>query len=212
MPAGYDHPQEARLETFGPQALPGLSAWPELGHWWLAREGSGNTPNWDIALSCDINYTPGLILVEAKANTRELSPWGKRLGEDAGAGSLENHARIGEAIEEAGTALRATLPDVRISRDSHYQLSNRIAFGWKLASLGVPTVVVYLGFVGDSGIADAGEPFSDEAHWRRVFAGYASPVAPNRLFERAINCGRASVWYLVRARSVLESSQPRSPH
>ena len=47
-----------------------------------------------------------------------------------------------------------------------------LAFTWKLTSLGIPTVVVYLGFLGDSGIANAGEPFSDEAHC--VFADHGS--------------------------------------
>jgi hypothetical protein len=204
MPGGYDHPQEARLDSFGPQALPGADIWPELDRWWLAK--GGNTPNWDIALSCEINYRPGLILVEAKAHTRELSPWGKRLGEDAPAASLETHARIGEAIDEAGSALRAVVSGVNISRDSHYQLSNRLAFGWKLASLGIPTVVAFLGFLGDSNIVDVGEPFRDDEHWRKVFADYASPVAPPRLFERPISGGRAPVWYLIRARPIAEPS------
>lgn len=33
-----------------------------------------------------------------------------------------------------------------IERDSYYQLSNRFAWTWKLASLGVPVVLLYLGF------------------------------------------------------------------
>jgi hypothetical protein len=35
-----------------------------------------------------------------------------------------------------------------ISRDNRYQMSNRFAWSWKLASVGVPVVLVYLGFVG----------------------------------------------------------------
>ena len=38
--------------------------------------------------------------------------------------------------------------DVRvcISHESHYQLANRLAFACKITSLGIPTVLVYLGF------------------------------------------------------------------
>lgn len=67
-------------------------------------------------------------------------------------------------IAEACAGLQLLGPAVRISRDSHYQLSNRVAFAWKLATLGLPTVLVYLGFWGDDGIADVGEPFWDAEH------------------------------------------------
>lgn len=96
-----------------------------------------------------------------------------------------------------------------ISRDSHYQLSNRIAFAWKLASLGVPTVLVYLGFYGDEGIRDAGEPFRDHAHWDETFASYAHTLVPSDLFNTRLDCGNAPTWFLVKARKVLEISPPR---
>ena len=96
-----------------------------------------------------------------------------------------------------------------ISQKSHYQLSNRIAFAWKLASLGIPTVLVYLGFCGDDGIRDAGEPFRDEAHWNETFAQYAHTLVPQGLFNQRLDCGKAPAWFLVRARDVLEVSAPR---
>jgi hypothetical protein len=68
---------------------------------------------------------------------------------------------------------------------------------------------VYLGFLGDDGIADAGEPFTDSAHWKRAFAEYAHAVAPEALFERRIQCDKAPTWFLVRSRQVLEVSQRR---
>ena len=68
MPRGYDAPQEARLETFGPEFLPDNSAWNTLRDWWLCHKEGANTPNWDIAVGCEIDGHPGIILVEAKAN------------------------------------------------------------------------------------------------------------------------------------------------
>lgn len=48
---GYAYPEEARLDRFGPK-VPPSAAWATLFAWWLKHPG--NTPNWDIALSCDV--------------------------------------------------------------------------------------------------------------------------------------------------------------
>jgi len=209
MPQGYRSPDEARLETFGPVALPDAQTWSGLRKWWLAHERGANTPNWDIAASCEIDGRPGLILVEAKANVPELNIGGKPADAGASAASAENHQRIGSAIGEACVALQRTAPSTALSRDSHYQLSNRVAFAWKLASMGVPTVLVYLGFWGDDGIADAGAPFDSAAHWETIFAEYARSIVPKELIENPIECGAAPMWVLVRSRKVIESSVPR---
>lgn len=209
MPRGYGAIEEARLETFGPQIKPESTTWDSLRKWWLVHEGRANTPNWDIAMGCEIEGRTGLILVEAKANVPELSGAGKHVRAKASAASKENHDRIGKAIDEARVALQRISAAVSISRNSHYQLSNRVAFAWKLASLGVPTVLVYLGFWGDSGIADVGLPFIDAAHWCQTFEAYTRSVVPMDLCERRIECGPASTWLLVRSRPVIEVSRAR---
>ena len=58
-----------------------------------------------------------------------------------------NHNQIGDAIQQANHGLEPLLPGWDLSRDSHYQLSNRFAWSWKIASMGVPVVLVYLGFL-----------------------------------------------------------------
>jgi hypothetical protein len=209
MPRGHEAPEEARLESFGPRALPETHVWTNLRRWWLRHERGANTPNWDIALACEIEARPGLLLVEAKANVPELGASGKLLDPSASIASQENHERIRAAINEACTELCRISSGVRISRDSHYQLSNRVAFAWKLASLGVPTIVMYLGFSGDSGIADAGEPFRDAAHWHDAFAAYAHSLMPKEMFERRVDCLAAPMWLLIRSRPVIEVSGPR---
>ena len=210
MPRGYGARGEARLETFRPSVIPEAD-WAGLRRWWLAHERRANTPNWDIALACEIERRPGLTIVEAKANAPELSVGGKPSDVDASAASRENHERIGQAINEACTALQRISAKTAISHTSHYQLSNRIAFAWKLASVGVPTVLVYLGFLGDVGIADAGAPFVDDAHWKHVFAEYTHGVVPENLFETRIDCGAAPTWFLVRSRKIIEHSAPAMP-
>jgi len=151
------------------------------------------------------------LLLSRKANAPELSVGGKPSDVDASAASRENHERIGQAINEACTALQRISAKTAISHTSHYQLSNRIAFAWKLASVGVPTVLVYLGFLGDVGIADAGAPFVDDAHWKHVFAEYTHGVVPENLFETRIDCGAAPTWFLVRSRKIIEHSAPAMP-
>lgn len=207
LPSGHQSPREARLETFGPRALPGHPAWSAVPKWWLKHHRGANTPNWDIALSCLVEARPGLVLVEAKANEPELSKAGKRavVGSER---SHENHEQISSAIAEARDALLAQFPTMSIDRDRHYQLSNRIAFAWKLASLGIPTVVIYLGFIGDTGVANVGAPFYDDDHWQRTFRSHLAEVCRDDICGAGVQTSDAKFWFLVRSRPVLELSRP----
>jgi hypothetical protein len=209
LPRSQTEPEEARLETFGPRHLPGVIEWPRLSDWWLVHKEGANTPNWDLAAVCAFPQGPGLVLVEAKANDRELKEDAKPLEPEASQRSRENHQRIGAAIREARNSLSQVVPGVAIDRDVSYQLSNRLAFTWKLATMGLPTVLVYLGFLSDSGIDDVGDHFRDHAHWAESFHTHARKVAPDALFEREIKCGSASMWALVRSRRVLQTSPER---
>jgi hypothetical protein len=209
MPRSYREPDEARLESFGPRFLSNHSAWSMLESWWLRNPRGANTPNWDIAVGCEIERTPGLILVEAKANVRELSDAGKAPRELESVKSQENTDQIGRAIDEARRGLSSVAQDINISRDRCYQLSNRLAFLWKLTSLGVPTVLLYLGFCGDAGIADAGEPLENADHWKSVFHEHAAALGADSLIGRRLEINSAPGWLLVEARNVIGcSSQP----
>jgi hypothetical protein len=202
QPMGKNAPREARLETFGPLAMPGHPAWPAISSWWLRHSAGANTPNWDIALSCDVDGQPGIILVEAKANVPEMSEAGKRVEDGASAKSKQNHEHIGRAIEEAREQLTPLLPGIAISHDKHYQLSNRIAFAWKLATLGIPTVLVYLGFTGDMEIADVGAPFDSDEHWQATFRSHFQAICPVSFLETRIAAQPAHFWMLSRSRPV----------
>jgi hypothetical protein len=190
--------------------MPDHAAWPRLHSWWLKHKRGANTPNWDIAVSCHIEGQPGLILVEAKAHERELEESGKRAERGASAASQANHDRIGGAISEACTQLSPKYPGISLDRDTHYQTSNRIAFAWKLASLGIPTVMIYLGFIGDEGIRNVGTPFRDQSHWLDIFEKHLASVCPTSICNAATQCGEANFWLLPRARHVLQVSPPTS--
>jgi hypothetical protein len=128
QPRGYGKPEEARLEDCGAQFITGVDCWSDLASWWLRHRRGANKPNWDLVVACDLWGVPGLALVEAKAHERELDLGGKRLRPDRSDNSAENHERIGQAIAEASAALDLVVPGVRVSRDSHYQLANRVAY------------------------------------------------------------------------------------
>ena len=205
MPRGYDRPKEAKLQasyaTFLSKALG-----RQLSDWWLVHKRGANVPNWDLVATCSIGGRRGLVLVEAKAHENELSSAGKGLRANASDNSRENHEQIGRAIEEARAALDRIVPGVRISRDSHYQLSNRVAFAWKLASLGVSSILMYLGFIGDEGIEDVGSHFKSETHWRETVWDYMKQVLPSDFVERPIPCGAATMQLIIRSRDVLKPS------
>lgn len=207
MPRGHSDDKEPRLDVHGPALFGESTLWRELWSWWLKHNGRANTPNWDIACDCDIGGEWGLVLVEAKANVPELKPDGKELEPTASEHSRENHKQIGAAMAEASGALAKIVPGVALSRDNHYQLSNRVALSWKLAHSGTPVMLVYLGFTGDSGIVDVGEPLHDDTHWHRVFEEHMNGVLPAEFLEREIDCGAASMHMLVRSRPVLEPSR-----
>jgi hypothetical protein len=115
--------------------------------WWIVkRTRFVRTPNFDLISTATVAGEPGLLLVEAKAHHGELETCGKSLKSNS---NPENHQKIGESIGEANRALNAITPGFKLSRDAFYQISNRIAWGWRLASLGVSVTLLYLGFLQD---------------------------------------------------------------
>ena len=157
--------------------------------WWLATPHSrANTPNWDLASACHINGKPGLLLVEVKAHAAELDAAGKHFSEKS---NRQNHERIGLAIEQANAALTAATGNPwRLSRDHHYQLSNRFAWAWRLADLGVPVALLYLGFLNaqDMDGKDT-ELFLSEEQWAAAIQEYGAGVVDNACWGQMLDIG-----------------------
>ena len=74
-------------------------------------------------------------------------------------------------------------PAWSLSCDSHYQLCNRFAWSWKLASLGVPVVLVYFAFLNAVEMVDKGEPFQNPQEWERAVRSHAGGVVPDEVWE-----------------------------
>ena len=150
----------------------------QLRNWWLCH--GGNTPVWDIASTCRINGERGLILVEAKAHEKELT-----VPTDCGSTNPENLEKIKKAIGAANHNLQSLIGgDWRLSHKSYYQISNRFAWSWKLASLGIPVVLVYLGFLNAQDMACDSPIFKSEEDWKRVLKNYSENTVDNTCWEK----------------------------
>ena len=107
------------------------------------------------------------------------------LSNDASEGRRASHLTISDAIEQARIGLgEATDLPWAISRDTHYQMSNRFAWSWKLTELGFPVVLVYLGFLRADEMVDRGLPFPDHAAWEALVHEHSSPLFPSQVWNR----------------------------
>lgn len=186
MPEGFENRKEAQLHQ-ATRLLDG-DIRRLLSLWWLPPERQdARTPNFDIASTCWIEGSPGLLLVEAKAHDEELKKEaaGRSLTEGASEDRKASHMTIERAIAAAQKGLSdATSLAWRISRDSHNQMSNRFAWAWKLTDCGIPVVLVYLGFLNASEMADLGEPFSNQDSWEVLVKTHSAPLFLAEVWNR----------------------------
>ncbi len=168
--------------------------------WWLDKPRGAKLPNWDIASTCRIGGGRGLLLVEAKAHDNELSVRGKSSPRTAN--GWANHDRIALAISEANSGLNYVLSGWALSRDSHYQLSNRFAWAWKLAALRVPVILVYLGFINAEEMGDQGQPFASSETWHTCIRRHAAPLVPDSAWNRRLDVDGTPLWFLIRSMHV----------
>ena len=189
MPVGLKCPDEVQLHNPNTFITHDMSA--NLKKWWFA-DRTGRGPTWDLVSECFIGSgngaIKGVLLVEAKAHWAELKKEseGKTLRTTASRGSRCNHDQIGNAIKEANIGLSAITNDHTwaLSRDNCYQISNRFSWAWKLVDLGVPVVLVYLGFLHAVEMSDQGKPFSDHADWVDCVKTHSKHRVPEKAWER----------------------------
>jgi hypothetical protein len=187
MPQGFEDMDEAQLHSAA-RLLPRETR-DNLLSWWLAvASGTTRTPNWDIASTCEIGGKDGLLLVEAKAHDNELvkeETGRKNIKPPVSIAARRNHSRIGSCIQDASLALtgESKLPWA-LSRDWNYQMSNRFAWSWKLAEMGVPVVLVYLGFLRADEMKDKGKPFAEASNWDTLVRLHSEPLFPAGVWNR----------------------------
>lgn len=198
MPGGFLHSAEVRLEQQWPQEFLTENQREELAGWWLKRRQSATTPTWDIVSICKIDGKAGLVLVEAKAHAGELGADDSCKSENA-----ENRQQIADAMSEANAGLNAVEPGWSLQRDSHYQLSNRFALSWKIASMGTPVVLVYLGFL-DAWDMNVGARniFESAEAWRECLLKYAHGFVPSGVWEKRIEVAGTPLIPIIRSARV----------
>jgi hypothetical protein len=191
-PRGFLEPDEAKLgET--PGFLTDADR-PLLTHWWLAKPGIANTPNWDLVSTCQIKDRRGLILVEAKAHEAELSDDRSKVKDP------ENFRQIENALVEATVAWNALSPGFTLSANSHYQLSNRFALAWKVAKLGTPVVLVYLGLLNAQDMEGGSRILLQaQAQWHRCLLTRSAEVIPENVWDRTFDVHGTPLTILIRS-------------
>lgn len=165
----------------------------DIVKWWLHVDTT--TPNWDLISTCTIDGKRGILLVEAKAHWDELTDesHGKSFDKkEASENSTRNHIKIGSAINDVNEQIIKQYPKISISRDSCYQLSNRIAHAWWLANQGIPVVLLYLGFLNVKEM-DYGNKklLVNEQDWRECFTNHAKLVGVDSILDKWVNCGKS---------------------
>jgi len=191
-PRGFRDAREVPL-TGCSEALLGKREQQELARWWLAT--TGKMPTWDLVASGKAGARKGLLLVEAKAHESELCslPRAKI--------STTNELTITRALREATDALEAVMPGWDL-RHAPYQLANRIAWAWKLASMGIPVVLVYLGFLHATEMSDRGAWFINHAGWEDAVRRYSSTGVPADAWGKRLEVGGAWLQLAIRTAHV----------
>jgi hypothetical protein len=190
MPFGFEQNAEAQLHL-ATDLIPNRRGRETLRDWWLAiPRGKTTTPNIDLASTCLVQGKEGLLLVEAKAHDYELrkEKVGKKLAKDYSHDSRTNHEHIALAIGAANTSLSGdTKLTWSLSRDSHYQMSNRFAWAWKLTELGIPVILVYLGFTGCEEMREGKHqrPIASQEEWAEMVRVHSRSLFPDEVWNRA---------------------------
>ena len=202
MPQGFEDANEATLPEAERLLPPDVRR--ELRRWWLVVATSNTrTPNWDVACTCTIEGKTGIVLIEAKAHDQELikEETGRKNIEAPVSGSARrNLMRIDWAIRDASAALTEdTGLTWALSRDWNYQMSNRFAWAWKLADLGVPVVLVYLGFLKANEMGDQGKPLVDATDWQNVVKHHSQTLFPSMVWDQRWICGGQPLIPLIRS-------------
>lgn len=204
-PKGFTDPREIELDKEKIPINGSIDYCTTLNKWWL--EKSARTPVWDLVCKAEIDGLPGVILVEAKAHNNELYKENDKTGSEKGSA---NYNRIEEALKLVNTRYKYNL-----SPDTHYQLSNRIAWSIKLASLGIPVVLIYLGCINteemESSIYKNDSLIKGIKDWKELVEKYSGevgfkkweePIPGNGLQEEDRTITPSFVFPIIRAANI----------
>ncbi len=185
MPRGFTDTAEAQLGRVDNLLAPAVGK--TLVNWWLAVTKGARVPHWDIASTCAVEGQPGLLLIEAKAHDEELNyeKAGKKRERNETRGQRQNREQIRNRMQESSAGFtNSTQLEWALSIEHHYQMSNRFAWAWKLTELGIPVVLVYLGFLNATEMSDRGFPFGNHALWAQLVLSHSEPLFSNQVWNK----------------------------
>ncbi len=95
------------------------------------------------------------------------------------------------------------MPGFALSATSRYQLSNRFAFAWKLAKMGKPVVLVYLGFLNAHEMGDGTRVLlRDQVQWCRCVLARSEGTIPRGAWDRTFDVDGTPLTVLIRSAAV----------
>lgn len=169
FPKGLAYPTEIELDKAKIPVNGSTEYCKELRGWWLGKYA--RTPVWDFVCTASIDGAPGLILIEAKAHQNEFLKFED--SSKAKKGSA-NRIRIESALSEINAKYKYNM-----TANNYFQLSNRIAWCIKLASLGIPVVLVYLGCLGTEEmiISENDSLLRNAQQWEGLVTEYSKKIS-----------------------------------
>ena len=224
-PHGKNAPAPARLdETPGLVKNPAHKA--ALHDWWVSdeplfnraltqRQTAGRAsravrlPPFDFAST----FTPpesapernGVLIVHAAAHIGELNSDHSHQREKTALPQI--HKAFAEATEGWNALLKERAETlgyklshrVKLSTDSHYRLSCNFAVAWKLARLGVPTILLYLGFLDATELEPDGYlAFRDHEMWEKCVFEKTSKPLPEEIWDTSFTLPSAAPLAILR--------------
>jgi hypothetical protein len=137
------------------------------------------------------------LLIEAKSHSGELAD------DHCGSKNDENYRKIEGALTEASAAWNSILPGFTLSANSHYQLSNRFAFAWKLTTMRTPVVLVYLGFLDAHEMVEgARKSLVGHAQWQECLLVRSKDAVPQAVWNRTFHLDGIPLTVLIRSARV----------
>lgn len=173
-PKGFINPTEIQLDKRAIGVGGSTDYCARLNKWWLKK--NAKTPTWDLVCNAKIGGRPGLILVEAKAHRGELFSSADKLKAKEGS---KNRKSIIKALDEVYGQY-----GYKLQYKEFYQMSNRIAWSIKLASIGIPVVLIYLGFINTeemkTSITSKDTLITSSEQWRDMVIECSEKIGFNR--------------------------------
>lgn len=193
-PKGFLKSDEARLDKSDFKPILSNAQREEIRNWWLVNHKGANTPNWDIASTCQVGEARGILLVEAKAHCGEFK-------DDHSTSEDPNYSQIKRALLDASDGWNKLVSGFNLDADHWYQLSNRFALAWKLAQMGIPVVLVYLGFLNAYEMTGM-KILHDTDQWRRCIHSKTKHIVPVGAWDRTFHINGTPLSVLIRTTDV----------